>query len=347
MKLLMMTRRVDLDDPRAGFSYRWITEFARHCETVVVLCLVAGTTTGLPANCRVIAVRPDGVKRRARDFFRLQRLAMQEIRSCDAVFTHQNPEYGIALAPWCILYRKKIMAWYVHGAVTWKLNLLAKLVSTIITASKDSCRIDSTKVVVLQHGIDTELFSLKSEQPHQHRLVTIGRVSPTKRIRHMIEMVTLLRDSGMNDISLMIVGGAATAADKHYQAELEALVSRHNLASQVTFAGAISHPQTVPFYQMADLMLNFSSTGSIDKAVLEAMSCGTPVLTTNEAFRDMAHTFPIPQFDSNNSPRELAGHAARILEKTDRAFELSLREYVVTHHSLPILIQKILALYGA
>ena len=45
--------------------------------------------------------------------------------------------------------------------------------------------------------------------------------------------------------------------------------------------------KTLEFYQSGDLFVNLSDTGSLDKAVLEAMACGLKILTSNEAFKSV------------------------------------------------------------
>ena len=52
MKLLLVTQKVDEDDEVLGFMHRWIEEFAKHCEKVIVVCLREGSHS-LPDNVEV------------------------------------------------------------------------------------------------------------------------------------------------------------------------------------------------------------------------------------------------------------------------------------------------------
>jgi glycosyltransferase involved in cell wall biosynthesis len=61
------------------------------------------------------------------------------------------------------------------------------------------------------------------------------------------------------------------------------LVTEKKLEGVVRFAGPLANNDIVSRLQRADLFVNTSFTGSLDKAILEAMSCGVPVLTCNEA----------------------------------------------------------------
>ena len=42
MRLLIITQKVDKNDDILGFFHRWILEFAKHYESVTVICLEEG-----------------------------------------------------------------------------------------------------------------------------------------------------------------------------------------------------------------------------------------------------------------------------------------------------------------
>ncbi|MCH8889170.1 hypothetical protein IID26_01965, partial [Patescibacteria group bacterium] len=55
MKLLLVTQKVDIDDPILGFFHRWIEEFAKQCEKVTVITLFEGKHN-LPENVKVLSL---------------------------------------------------------------------------------------------------------------------------------------------------------------------------------------------------------------------------------------------------------------------------------------------------
>jgi len=55
MRILIITQKVDLDDPLLGFFHRWLEEFAEHTECVHVVCLEEGRHT-LPQNVAVTSL---------------------------------------------------------------------------------------------------------------------------------------------------------------------------------------------------------------------------------------------------------------------------------------------------
>ena len=188
----MITRRVDKDDPTASFAYWWVKKMAENLEELKVICLEMGNITGLPANTKVYSLDKEKGKNRWREFWKFQRYAFKLVPKVDGIFSHQNPEYGILIAPFAKIFRKKLIAWFVHSSVTWKLKLLNLLANKMISINKESFRLkNKKKVVFLHHGIDTEKFYFSSEKfnTEKIKLLTVSRMSPSKNIDLMIRMV--------------------------------------------------------------------------------------------------------------------------------------------------------------
>src|SRR3989344_6741688 len=55
MRLLIVTQKVDKNDPVLGFFHRWIEKFAKNFERVTVICLGKGEYN-LPANVKVLSL---------------------------------------------------------------------------------------------------------------------------------------------------------------------------------------------------------------------------------------------------------------------------------------------------
>ncbi len=353
MKLLMITRRVDKDDPVASFAYNWVKKFAQNLDELWLICLEMGNTHGLPNNTFVYSLGKEKGKNRIKEFCRFQKYAFKIVPKVDGIFSHQNPEYGILIAPFAKIFRKKLIAWFVHGSVTWKLKLLNLLVDRMISINKESFRLrNKKKVVFLHHGIDTEkfYFSPKKLNTKKIKLLTVSRMSPSKNIDLMIEAVEKLNKEGETCLRrqerflLDIYGLAVLESQRKYLARLKAIARDKRLTNQIFFKGGIANDQLPAVYQKADIFLNFSDTGSVDKAVLEAMSCGTLVLTTNEAFKDMLNKIDRDLYCRKN---EIIFKIKDIRRKSDK-IEIcrQLSQCVKNHHSLNKLIKSIIKLYS-
>ena len=105
---------------------------------------------------------------------------------------------------------------------------------------------------------------------------------------------------------------------------------------------AFSNIRNVPYREMPavyrehDIFISMSATGSVDKAVLEAMACGLTVIVANEAFRDI---LPARYFLERRDPKLLAERIRQLAGEPRPNLEL--RAIVEKNHSLPNTIQKI------
>jgi len=345
----MITRKIDKDDALAGFSYDWAQklsfELKKRNSQLKIICLEKGNTSGLEAE--VYSLGKEKGAGRLKMLWNFQKLAFRLVPSVKGIFCHQNPEYTLLVAPWAKLYRKKIISWYTHKQVTWKLYLTYFLANKIFTASSLSCRLPfRRKIEIVGHGIDLDKFQPlpKSEKSESgFILLSIGRISPIKNYETLIEAIDILVHYRWFDkIKLLLVGGPALCRDKKYFLYLKKLTQDKKLEKYIQFLGPIPHSQILPYYQKCDLFINLSQTGSLDKAVLEAMACQKLVLTCNEAFKEILP--PELIFPPKNA-KELSQKIVNLLtlpEEEKEKITQTLRQEVEKNHNLTKLIQRII-----
>jgi glycosyltransferase involved in cell wall biosynthesis len=119
-------------------------------------------------------------------------------------------------------------------------------------------------------------------QPGQPlQIAYVGRLSPEKGVRHLIESMAHL--NGRAEIALTLIG------DGPQRAELESLTARHRCGDRVTFAGQLERRALLAALERTDVCVLPSLTESFCKARLDAMLCGVPIVTTAVGFgRDIA-----------------------------------------------------------
>lgn len=349
MKLLMITRKVDKNDWLAGFAWNWVKKIGEQVDQLHVICLEKGDITGLPENIKVHSLRERNshhsyVIRKLVSFYNFQKLAWQLVPQVDGIFCHMNPEYTIAIWPYAKIFNKPIASWYLHRAINWKTKLMEKLTNKVLTASALSFRLSSAKVKILGHGIDINLFKPAiNPEPHKiFKIITVGRISPTKDYESLIKAVDLLVKSGVTDLVAEIIGEAGLVSQQAYFDDLRLMVSKMNLERVVKFVGAIPNYELPKYYQQADLFINLSGTGSLDKAVLEAMACGCLVLTSNEAFKEV---LPTELMVIKNNPAKLAEKIKWLRQLplvTKLELQKTLRSAVEQNHNLDKLVLKII-----
>ncbi len=372
MKLLIVTQKVDATDSNLGFFVRWIEEFAKYCEQVTVICLEEGKYH-CPENVQVCSLGKDRFTlkdlrfklwRRLLYAVRFVRYIVRKRKEYDSVFVHMNPEYALLGGLFWRLAGKKSALWYVHKEVNWRLRLAALLVDRIFTASPESCRLRSRKVEVVGHGIDVSYptfdfrksnvgdcdttnvahtnkikpFPERTNVVRGLRLLTVGRIVPVKDLRTLILGFMKLRER-FPEAEMSIVGEPITERDRAYLTEIRRIAS-----SGVRFCGGVSHEELPRLYAEATAFVHASRTGSIDKAVLEALAVGLPVFTSSEAFSGEIPA--VTKFEQGN-PENLAEKIAGAFERGHIGYNERARAWVAERHNLARLIQHVLAFFVA
>lgn len=330
MKLLIVTQTLDRNDPVLGFFHQWISEFSKRFESVHVIALSVGEHS-LPENVRVHTLgKENGSSKIARTLGYVSLLYSLR-NEYTHVFVHMNPEYVLGGGLLWRALSKKVGLWYVHGKVSWRLQAAEMLVDRIFTASKGSCRITSSKIRVLGHGIDTELFSPKAVE-HPPTVITVGRLSPSKKIELIIDAMRKVLASVPNSLA-RVVGGAGAPVESAYAEGVAETAKKHG----VLLEKPVVHADVPSVLHLADVFMNASRTASLDKAVLEAMSCGVVPVTSNPAFAEMLSDLGLMVSEDADA---FAERARELLANTEQRKKLSeaVRQIIVEKHSLPRLM---------
>lgn len=345
----MITRKLDPADTLAGFTVRWVEALAGRVEHLDVICQERGVWTP-PANVGVYSLGKEAGAGKLRQLWRFFRLCQKFTREADGIFCHQNPIYTIVVAPWAKLRHKRIVAWYTHKSVDLKLRLMHWLADVVLTASPESFRLSSTKVRVVGHGIDTNIFvpsqaiSPERASGRRFRVIAVGRLSPVKRYEVPIAALAVMASEEREGVTFTIIGDLGLAEHGAYREKLRRLARDRAVEATVQFLGGIPYAQIVRSYQEADAFVHASETGSVDKVVLEAMACGLAVVSSSEAFHQMLAPWErLLTFEKDNA-YELADRfeqLRRMAPDERRQLGLALREIVVREHNLEILVEKI------
>lgn len=339
MKLIVIVQKIDINDDNLSFFHRMLEKFGERLEEVYAICLSEGEHC-LPDNIKVFSLGKERGYSKIRQLFRLQKFLLAHLRRVDGVYVHMGSVFAIASFPLAKIFNKKLVLWYAHGATPLKLKIAEKLVDNIITSSIEGCRLASKKIKVLGQGIDTEKFKIdikESNRNHYSRLLYAARFVPVKGHTTLIEAMNILvNQKNIDKIKLTIMGTPLIDAEKKYLTELREQVKKYKLENYIEFLAGVPHFQMPRYFQEADLFVNPSSTGSLDKVVLEAMASGCLVLTCNEAYKKILNEKYI--FEKGNA-NDLADKIAKLMTAQS---DQELREIVVRNHNLNTLIDKII-----
>lgn len=149
------------------------------------------------------------------------------------------------------------------------------------------------KVEIISPGVDTTLFhridkseaaKKINEDPKKKIIMFVGRIEPLKGIDVLMYALKIyLHRNPASDLKLMIVGGGNGQA-KTTNDELERLkLLQHTLHIHPSVEFISQRPQSdLPYYyNYADIVLMASHYESFGMTILEAMACGTSIITTD------------------------------------------------------------------
>lgn len=283
MRLLIITQKVDKNDDLLGFFHTWLVELASHVSELTVICLFEGDHD-LPKNVTVCSLGKEHGASRSTYLRRFFSLIWRMRDSYDTVFVHMNPIY-LVLAGW--LWRimgKRIALWYVHGHNDAKLHVGASFAHIIFTSTPQSFPFVSSKLRFVGHGIDVRRYAgSERERVEGLRLLHVGRLGPSKRIKEVIEAFETIRASDPR-ATLTFVGNLSSATDGTYMDDVKDCVRMRGLSDVISFAGAIPNKDMPETYQRFNVLIHLSSTGGLDKVVIEAWCSGMPAFTDQQAF---------------------------------------------------------------
>ncbi|MGI2336598.1 MAG: glycosyltransferase [Dehalogenimonas sp.] len=168
----------------------------------------------------------------------------------------------------------------------------------------------SGKISVVPCGVDPGLFRPLDKaaarrilnQPDVPTVLYIGRLDKLKGIDRLIEAAALLKNKNS---CLLVVGG-----DEHSRETLMRLRNQADIlgvGDRVSFTGAAPQSQMPWYYAAADVVAVPSYSETFGMVALEAVSCGTPVVSADVgAARDIIKEGFSGSVTPDNAPAALA-----------------------------------------
>jgi glycosyltransferase involved in cell wall biosynthesis len=337
---------MDAEDPVLGFASRWVEAIAERVDRVTVVTMSAGRVA-VPANVRVWSVgRERGLSEPARAAL-FYRWCLRVLRDDppDVCFSHMIPIFSALFAPLARAYRVPSLLWYAHGAVPPELRVAERLVDGCVTSTPEGFRLPSSRLEVLHQGIDVAALRppAEPEEAWARTVVMLGRISPVKRVRESVQAVARAREGGL-DVRLEVFG-APGAEDRAYEQEVHEIAGRLLPPGVATFHGPIRHAEVGEALRRGGCFLNLSRSGSLDKAILEAMASGCIPVCDNDAFAGLARRVGwealVPGEGVDTAAATLRVVVGGGTGAANSALRAELRDFVAAEHSLDVLADTI------
>ena len=164
--------------------------------------------------------------------------------------------------------------------ITYFEGLIFKRAHKILVLSKytkdmilEKYKIDESKIIISPNPIDTDIFSPDRNDHEGIRILFVGRINdPRKNVSMLMDAFSKLI-SKRQDVKLWLVGEEPSE-------NLRNLASQLNISNKVKYFKDVPHDEIVNFYQSCDVFALPSYQEGLGIVVLEAMSCGLPVVST-------------------------------------------------------------------
>jgi glycosyltransferase involved in cell wall biosynthesis len=180
---------------------------------------------------------------------------------------------------------------YAYARTTmWNAARKATRILTVSHASKDDIlrffAVPPEKIEVVHNGIDERFWTPPVEadvarvreryQLDQRFVLYVGNIKPHKNLVRLIEAFDALRQSGFEELRLLIIGDEISKLPA-----LRRAVHSHKLHKQVRFLGYVKDETLAILYRLASVFVFPSLYEGFGLPPLEAMASGTPVVTSN------------------------------------------------------------------
>ncbi len=351
MRLLILTQKIDKDDDLLGFFHGWVTAFAKHFESIVVIALGVGEYN-LPNNVKVLSLGKLEIGNWKLEIIKkfiylinFYRYIWQERKNYDSVFVHMNQEYVILGGLLWLWLSKKIVLWRNHKAGGFWVRLAVAFSDVVFCTSQFAFVARYKKTKIMPVGVDTDFFKPDPEtKKTPESILFFGRISPVKRIDLLVDALKILKKENTNFTAKIV--GDAPARDRDYLASVKQTVKDYGLEDKVEFTRGVPHWQAPEIFNQNEVFINLTPAGSLDKTIFEAMACGSLVLISNKS---LAGELDDSLFFKDGDAADLAKKIKDLLflSEADKRLNAEVsRDYVVKKHSLNKLIFELAGYLG-
>ncbi len=143
-----------------------------------------------------------------------------------------------------------------------------------VSLYRDVYAIDDTPFDIVPNGIPDEFINLEANRipPSKNRIIFFGRLSKEKGVETLLDAASLIPDS-IDELVFIGRGELAAKIDAAYQ--------DGPLAGKIKRLDWLSISQLITEIQSSTLAVLPSFEESFGNAIVEAMACGVPVISTN------------------------------------------------------------------
>lgn len=170
-------------------------------------------------------------------------------------------------------------------AILWDENLMRDYIqevkdsdyffspSQIVKKSLVYAGANENAIKIIPYGVNVEQFLFRKKKVHSHplKLLYVGQITHRKGMHHLLKIISAMPSS---QIMLALAGDYSKTSELYLQ---------YKKCENIQFLGFVTRNILAEFYQNCDLFVFPTLGEGYGLVVLEALSTGTPVLSSNLA----------------------------------------------------------------
>ena len=190
---------------------------------------------------------------------------------------------------------KKSDLFFLKMLIPRSLRMAARIIAVSEFTKKEIKKyynISAEKIAVVHNGVDFELFDKYIDQNKlaeirkkyslpEKFLLYIGTLQPRKNLPALIQAMHILQEKyNLEDIKFVIAGNREA---HNFDPEIDEAIEKYGLDKSVIFPGWIDEEDKPAIYKLAQCFVFPSLYEGFGIPIIEAMSAGTPVISSNSS----------------------------------------------------------------
>ncbi|MEE9439803.1 MAG: glycosyltransferase [Saprospiraceae bacterium] len=190
-------------------------------------------------------------------------------------------------------------------------------------------------VILIPNLIDTQVFTLGLRDDNKFKFLYVGSFDRRKGLLEMIEAFDQL-DMENKEFHFVGYGEMETA--------MKALIAKLGIEGSTVFYGRLTNDKTPEIYQSCHAYVSFSELETFGVTVVEAMSCGLPVVFTSCGGPEdtvAAHC----GIKVERTVSDLSDGMECMIANYNTFDNKKIRQHAIDNYSNPVIARKLISLY--
>jgi teichuronic acid biosynthesis glycosyltransferase TuaC len=206
---------------------------------------------------------------------------------------------------------------------------------------------ETERLRVIPNGVDTHLFAPRRNGAplNPNQILFVGLPRHVKGIDILLKAMAKLVEKN-RDVRLVVVGGGFYRDYKNQEYALHRLARDLGILGNVEFVGSKSPTEVAEYMRKSALLVLPSRTETFGAVLVEALSCGIPVVATRCGGPEDFVNDSVGRLVAKEDPDALASGILDVIRQQNRFDPENLRDYAVRNFSWERIAGQMVDLYG-